>query len=160
MIDQGGNMSDENIGNAGGEQDSHPDDQSNRPERPVLESMKSYSPPVEGADDGWVAEEAIEALIMERQMNPAETAEQLAERIFEENLPVSAQAICHLALNAGNAQVRFAAAKYVTERRMGKVGEARKDDAADDVFKEFMADVTVVVDERGEFAGVTDKQRR
>jgi hypothetical protein len=58
---------------------------------------------------------------MERRMNASESNEELAERIFDEHLPVAAQAICWLARHAGNAQVRMGAAKYVVERKMGKV---------------------------------------
>jgi hypothetical protein len=110
----------------------------------LLPSMAGYKPPVEGADDEWVPEEAIEALNMEKQYRPAETNEEMAERIFEENLPVAAQAVCHLALNAGNSQVRFAAARYVIERKLGKVvdpSQIRKDGT--DPLLAFMGDVTM-----------------
>ena len=128
---------------------------------PRLASMSGYNPPVEGQDDEWVPEHAIEALTMEKEMRPSETDEELAERIFQENLPVAAQAICHLAVNAGNAQVRFAAARYVVERRMGKLTDpANLNKGAQDIFKAFMGDVTVELDEQGMPVGVTTPQRR
>jgi hypothetical protein len=85
------------------------------------DSLSGYTPPVEGQDDTWVPEDALEALSMEKQLRPAESNEELAERIFDENLPVAAQAICWLARNSGNAVVRERAARYVVERKMGKV---------------------------------------
>jgi hypothetical protein len=95
--------------------------ESDRSEEQGAPQLPAYQPPAEGQDDEWVPEEAIEALNMEKRVNPAESAEDMAERIFEENLPVAAQAITHLAVHSGNAAIRFKAAQYVVDRKLGKL---------------------------------------
>jgi hypothetical protein len=84
------------------------------------DALTNYKEPT-GDDETWVPEEQLEALTMERQMNPSEDEVALAERIFRENLPVAAQAICHLARTATSQNMRMAAAKYVVERNLGRV---------------------------------------
>lgn len=108
-------------------------------ERP--DGMEGYVPP-NGENDSWVPEEAIEALNMEKQVQPSETNEEMAERIFEENLPVAAQAICHLARNSGSEKMRFDAAKYVVERNLGRVVDPSGLRKEDDPLMKMMKDVT------------------
>jgi hypothetical protein len=106
------------------------------------DSLSGYVAPVEGQSDEWIADDAIEALAMEKDLRPAESNEELAERIFDENLPVAAQAICYLARHSGNAQTRMRAAVYVVERKMGRVGDPNVVKKANDPLLEFVKGVS------------------
>jgi hypothetical protein len=75
------------------------------------------------ANEGWVPDEALAGLRMERQVRSDESDEEVARRIFLENLPVAALAIVHLAQHSGTERVRLDASKYVVERNLGKIGE-------------------------------------
>jgi hypothetical protein len=84
--------------------------------------------PSKGAPSGdeWTPESAAESLAMERTFHPSETPEQMAERIFRENLIGAASAIVHTAIHATNDRTRLDAAKYVVERNLGKIGDTQE----------------------------------
>lgn len=71
------------------------------------------------ADGSWDPIEALKNLTMEKALGQNESPQNLAKRLFEENLPVSVMAICHLATYSETEAIRFNAAKYVVERTMG-----------------------------------------
>jgi hypothetical protein len=67
----------------------------------------------------WNPFTALQNLTMERALDSTETPQTIAKRLFEEHLPVSVMAICHLATYSETEVIRFNAAKYVVERTMG-----------------------------------------
>lgn len=71
----------------------------------------------------WDSDEADQAVKMEKSLNPTETSAQLTQRLFEENSPQAAMTLIHLSQHATNENTRMNAAKYVTERVLGKVGD-------------------------------------
>jgi hypothetical protein len=71
----------------------------------------------------WDADEAIEALAMERSVDPSLTEVDLARKILLENLPAAVQGLVHIAIHGGNESLRLNAQKYIIERNMGKVGD-------------------------------------
>lgn len=73
----------------------------------------------------WDSDEAINALKMERTVNPSETEEELARRIIRENLPAAASAIAHLAIHSPSEKTRLEAARYIVDRNLGKIGDER-----------------------------------
>lgn len=72
-------------------------------------------------DSYWDSDEALESVKMERTINPHETNAQLAKRLFDEAAPGAAMTLVHLARHATNENTRLNAAKYVTERVLGRV---------------------------------------
>lgn len=74
-------------------------------------------------DRSWIADEAIEGLKMERNLNPGETDIELTRKLFRESAPAAASAIIHVALYGQNEKTRVDSAKYVVERVLGRPGE-------------------------------------
>lgn len=89
--------------------------------------------------DSWDPLEALKNLTMEKALaNNNETPQTMAKRLFEENLPMSVMAICHLATHCENENTRFTAAKYVVERTMGPAEREDKQQgrhAWDDIYE-------------------------
>jgi len=76
--------------------------------------------PDRGPEPGpWNPVEALRNLTMERALSSTDTPQMVAKRLFEENLPVSVMAVCHLATYSETEAIRFNAAKFVIERTMG-----------------------------------------
>ena len=50
-----------------------------------------------------------------------ESAEELARRLFRENLPLAVISIGNLARNASNEKIRLDASQYIVERNLGRV---------------------------------------
>jgi hypothetical protein len=71
----------------------------------------------------WLPDEAVEALNMDRSFHPEESLAETARRIYHENAPAAATSVVHIALYGSNERVRLAAAMYVTDRVLGRVGE-------------------------------------
>lgn len=77
----------------------------------------------------WDPEEALENLKLENALDGMENTHKTALRLFQENLPLAAMSICHMAVHSVNEGMRFNAAKYVVDRTMGPVTQSG---AADD----------------------------
>lgn len=67
----------------------------------------------------WDPNQALHNMTMEKALEGLDNNLAVAKRLFEENLPLSVMAICHLAVNSANEGIRFNAAKYVVDRTMG-----------------------------------------
>jgi hypothetical protein len=76
---------------------------------------------------------------LESTLHPEETTAQFAQRIFTENAPLAAQQIVSIAQHGSTDRIRLEASKYVTDRVLGKIGEAAKPD--EDPFVKFMKEV-------------------
>jgi hypothetical protein len=92
----------------------------------------------------WMPEEELELL---RNAPKADivahaVAEQEAMDVFRRNLPLAAEVIVSLAQDADKESVRLSAAKYVVERVMGAVGQAKQSPAEDSMWEKFFGSVT------------------
>jgi len=67
----------------------------------------------------WNPAEALRNLTLERALQSTGTPQELATRLFAENLPISVMSICHIATYGESEAMRFNAARYVVERTMG-----------------------------------------
>ena len=85
-------------------------------------------------DPDWLPDSAVEALNQERTFTQ-ETPPEMSRRIFRENAPNAAASIVHIALYGSNERLRLDAAKYITDRVLGRVGDdvGRDDDSPLDV---------------------------
>lgn len=98
-----------------------------------------------GADDDrlpspaeWNPTTALENLLMEKALDSTATPQTTAKRLFEEALPLSVMAICHIAAYGESEGMRFNAAKYVVERTMGPAEKQAAPDgrhAWDDIYE-------------------------
>lgn len=77
---------------------------------------KAYEPSPQISDDDLAA--------LQGAVNHGKTA----ARIFREGAPAAAREIVRLASNAANERVRLDAAKYVTDRVLGRAGELKASD--------------------------------
>ena len=87
----------------------------------------------------WLADDALEALNIERSVRPDETHEQLSRRLLKENVPMATMSVINLALHGTNERLRLDAAKYVMDRVLGKPGE--------DVFDKDRSPLEELIDE-------------
>ena len=71
----------------------------------------------------WVPDEAMKALVAERDVHPDETPEQTARRLLIENLGPVTLGLIHTALHGSTERTRLDAQKYVMERVLGRVGD-------------------------------------
>ena len=97
---------------------------------------ESYEP-----SNKWDAELALKSLVFEAEMH-GESEQQTASRVFRENLPLAAQAICHVARYAPNERIRLDAAKYVVERNLGRLADVQPT-STEDPFEKLLAEVVV-----------------
>lgn len=74
-------------------------------------------------DPNWVGDEAIAMLNLERAVHGNEDHETLARRIFRETAPLAAQRIAHIAIHSTNETAALSAARYISDRVLGKIGE-------------------------------------
>jgi len=88
----------------------------------------------EGAS-AFVTPEDIQAMQMERSVYPEESAENTMRRIFRENASEAALAIVKVMKHDPNGRTRLAAAQYMTDRILGRIGD---DLGESDPIKEFM----------------------
>lgn len=94
--------------------------------------------------EDWDANNALANLTMERALAGLGTPQELARKLFEENLPLSTMAICHLATRSDSEAIRFSAAKYVVERTMGPAERQDKVDGRhvwDDIYDDVIEDL-------------------
>jgi hypothetical protein len=77
--------------------------------------------------DEWVTDEMLGRLV---EPKAVETYEHGAMSIFRQNAVEAAKAICKLATHSTNDRIRLDAAKYVSDRVLGRISEARPTDAA------------------------------
>lgn len=93
-------------------------------------------------DPTWVADDVYASLNMERQVRGEGGKElshaQLSRKIFEENAPLAAARIAHLAAYSPSDSVALRAATYITDRVLGKIGE---DSEVADPLEAFLADM-------------------
>jgi len=87
----------------------------------------------------WNPDDALKSLTAEETIME-HTKESLAKSIFDQNAPIAAQAIAHLAQFSENEQVRFKAATYVVERCMGRLQDAPP--LHDDPLEAFLQELT------------------
>lgn len=93
---------------------------------------KGLTDPREAQD--WLPEEAVAALNQEQQiMDRVETPAQSARRLFQENSPAAALSIIHIAMYGSNERLRLDAAKYVTDRVLGRPGDDLLQDGGKDL---------------------------
>ena len=71
----------------------------------------------------WIPDEALESMIMERSLHSGENNTAQARRLVDENIPIVAQSIIHLAIHSSSERIRFDAGRYLMDRAMGRVGE-------------------------------------
>lgn len=71
----------------------------------------------------WDPDAALESLKMEDDIHTTETNAVTAKRLLEENVPGAVLAIVHLSQNSHNERIRLDAAKYVTDRVLGKISD-------------------------------------
>lgn len=72
----------------------------------------------------WVTEDELAALAEERE-TLAMTPEEQAEKILEENLIPSIHSLGKMARSAQSETVRMNAAKYIIDRNLGKITDAK-----------------------------------
>lgn len=100
------------------------------------------------SSDEWVPDDALENMIMEREYHPGETAPKTSKRLMEENAPVVAQSMIHLALHSQNERTRLDAGKYILDRVMGRVGEEilpKEDSPIEQFISEVANDIDTLV---------------
>lgn len=68
----------------------------------------------------WVPENVVQDMLLEAQMYPERSRTDMAVRVLEDNAPVAARSIVHLALYAENERIRLDAAKFVIEYAAGR----------------------------------------
>jgi hypothetical protein len=77
------------------------------------------------AGKDWDPDEAIESLQMESSVSTDESPDKTATRLLNENVPYAVLAIIHLAQHSTNERIRLEAARYVTDRVLGRVQDTR-----------------------------------
>lgn len=100
----------------------------------------------------WVPSRALEAINMEKALEPEISDTALAQKILKENLPLVAVGITHTAKYASDARLRFQAQTYVMDRVLGKVGTSvvNDDSPLDELNKQLMELVNAAVAEDSE----------
>jgi len=88
----------------------------------------------------WNVEDALRSLEIEKSVHHDEDAKDIADRIYDENVVASALAISHLAIHSPNEKIRMDAAKYVTERVMGRIGDEKATEG-DNPLEKLLADI-------------------
>src|SRR5882757_1757501 len=71
----------------------------------------------------WIPDEALESMVMERSLHEGENNVKTSRRLVDENLPIVAQSMIHLAIHSSSERIRFDAGRYLMDRAMGRVGE-------------------------------------
>lgn len=95
----------------------------------------------------WVPDEALEGMIMEREYHPEESNPKTTKRLMDENAPVVAMSLIHLALHSGSERTRLDAGKYIMDRVLGRVGEElipTEDSPIEKFVSEVMSDIEAV----------------
>ena len=63
----------------------------------------------------WDSDQAFDDLKQDRTVYPDETPEQMVRRMMEENAPMAAQRIFHIAMNSHNDNTSLSASKFIVE---------------------------------------------
>lgn len=86
----------------------------------------------------WMPEEELRLLQSQPKASPSvKDNEKIAMQIFRDNLPLAAEVIGELMLNGEKESTRLNAAKYITERVLGRIPDnagTAQSDVWDDLF--------------------------
>lgn len=96
----------------------------------------------------WLPDDALEGMIMERSFHPGETSPKTAKRLMEENAPVIAMSLIHLALHSNSERTRLDSGKYILDRVLGRPGEEiipTEDSPIDKFVSEVLSDIEAVI---------------
>lgn len=66
-----------------------------------------------GSGKDWMPDEALEALSLERSVQPSLSGPQLAQRLIDENVAQAAISVIHLALHSSNENTRLRACQEI-----------------------------------------------
>ena len=107
----------------------------------------------DGTDDTvsgkeWIADDALECMITEKSFHPGETNPKTAKRLMDENAPVVAMSLIHLAIHSKSERTRLDAGRYIMDRILGRVGEEllpTEDSPIDQFVHSVMNDIDAVV---------------
>ncbi len=94
-----------------------------------------------------ISQEDLDAVVMERTVNPVEKPEQTAHRLIVENAPRVALGIVRLANGAASERVRLDASKYVIDRALGRIGESRSIEVDKDALQALYESVVIEASE-------------
>jgi len=64
----------------------------------------------------WIPDEALESMVMERSLHEGENNVKTSRRLVDENLPIVAQSMIHLAIYSSSERIRFDAGRYLMDR--------------------------------------------
>jgi hypothetical protein len=93
--------------------------------------------PYNPSDHEWDPIKAVESMAAEREVLNLDFDKQ-TEDLLRENGPIAAQVIAHTMQHSTNEKLRFEAAKYVTERVLGKVEGSGLKPKGNDPFQELI----------------------
>ena len=68
-----------------------------------------------GGGSLWDNDEALSSIATEKTVYPDESSEQMVRRMMEENAPMAAQRIFHIAMNSHNDNTSLSASKFIVE---------------------------------------------
>lgn len=74
-------------------------------------------------NSAWVPDDALAALVTERDLHAGETEEQMARRLMIENVGAAVMSIVNVAMHGSTERSRLDASKYIVERVLGRVGD-------------------------------------
>lgn len=81
----------------------------------------------------WVPDQALRDLQMEKALHSDESNATLTKRLINENLPMAAMSVIHMALHSSDERIRLAAAKFLIDSEIqvsGKDGKLSDGDFA------------------------------
>jgi hypothetical protein len=73
----------------------------------------------------WATNDALEELILDKSFDPNVTSEQSTRSILENNAPLAARRIVHIALYSSNDNTSLSASKYITDFVLQQEGDTR-----------------------------------
>lgn len=95
-----------------------------------------------GYTPDWIPEEELRLLQAQPKASPSvRDNEQLAMRIFRDNLPLAAEVIAEIAVNGEKETARLNASKYIVERCLGRTPESTGETAKGDIWTNLFDDV-------------------
>lgn len=96
----------------------------------------------------WLPDDALEGMIMEKSFHPGESNPKTAKRLMDENAPVIAMSMIHLAIHSRSERTRLDAGRYIMDRILGRVGEElmpTEDSPIDKFISDVITDIEAVV---------------
>lgn len=96
-------------------------------------------------DKNWDPEIALQSLVQEQEVLGL-TPQAQALQILKDNAPYAASSIVHLALYGDNERTRLAAAQYVVDRNLGRIGDEKQDNTTDDPINRLLAEVVTDIE--------------